>query len=258
MEYKSYEHIDAKREYENLAKEYADYEEDYDDNEYEFEFEFEIDSKYKSKYQSLRDQVINNLIVNDIKLEKCKKEDGKIDNKYKYKFDVNLGLILHTVLNITEREAADNAYWEFLHLKIFPDILIKRWGLSKERIIKGNKNMRLYFKSIWWYAHIGLYNSTFEDAQKILLNDCLDTDSIVSIVERTGKNGYNLIVLNAILRMMLKYPELNSIDKVVRKLMFLNTAQTQVIIPNFYKGNVFNYAEDLINKFLENENKKEE
>lgn len=253
MEYKNYEHIDAKKEYDKLVEKYTNY-----DEEYSGEYQFQIESKYNLKYKTLRDEVINKLISNNIKLEKNKNDEGKSESKYKYKFDVNLGLILHTVLNITEREASDNAYWEFLHLKIFPDILIKRWGLSKERIIKGSKDTRLYFKSIWWYAHIGLYNSTFEDAQKILLNDCLDTDSIVNIVERTGKNGYNLIVLNAILRMMLKYPELNSIDKVVRKLMFLNTAQTQVIVPNFYKNNVFDYAEDLIKKFLENERKKEE
>lgn len=239
MSYKEYEKIDAKSSYERLLENYKEWISNSDDD-----YVHKLDSNLVEKYKQLRECV----------LKRIKEENlyDLIENQNKvYKFDVQLGLILHEILDITEREATQNMYWEFLHLKVLPDVVMKRWDIekNKNRFVMEDKDTRIYFKAIWWYVHFLLVTGTsMEEAKEILLSDKLTTDTIVAVVERTGKSGYNYKTNAELLKAIVNSKE--KVTEFSRKVMYVNNAKTRSMIPAFSEGGEKEYAEKIVDEII--------
>jgi len=173
-------------------------------------------------------------------------EDSK--NKEDYIFDLRFGLELYNVLEeqfeITTRDASNDEVWIYLSMKVVPDIIYNRWGMSDTRFFKQSR--RIWLKTLWWYIHLS-WNGSIEETYNILKK--FTTDEIVQLVERSGPNGYRIDVTREIMKQF-GNRQLNSFDRnLFRKVMKLNTARVKIVEPALTSGGTKKYVEELINYF---------
>ena len=80
----------------------------------------------------------------------------------------------------------------------------------------------------------------------MLLSGNFSTDTVLNLVERTGRCGTNISVYRDI---MIRYAALeNVVDKDFRNVMKLNTAKAVVIEPVFSEGGVNGYVNSIFNE----------
>ena len=82
--------------------------------------------------------------------------------------------------------------------------------------------------------------------KEMLLSSNFTTDTILNLVERTGRSGTNISVYRYI---MTRYSTVNKAeDKDFRKIMKLNTAKAVVLEPAFCVGGVQGYVESIFSE----------
>ncbi len=170
-----------------------------------------------------------------------------------YKMDVCFGAALYLYLKqkpwFTDRLASDDGFWRFLSLRAIPDLVGERWGNTNADHYYTKPN-RIWLKTLWWYYYLS-FNKNVETTKEMLLSDSFSTDTILNLVERTGRWGTNILVYRSI---MGKYAALeNASSKVFRGVMKLNTAKAVVIEPVFSVGGVSGYVDSLFNELSLNE-----
>lgn len=168
------------------------------------------------------------------------------DNTLGYVFDVYFGASLYEYLRqkkwFTERLACDDGFWRYLSLKVVPDLVGMRWNNNNEDHYYA-KPSRIWLKAMWWYFHLSLKGADSSTTRDMLLSKNFSTDTILNLVERTGRYGTNVEVYRTI---MTHYSTLQvASDKAFRKVMKLNTAKTMVMEPVFYEDGVNGYVESL-------------
>ena len=95
---------------------------------------------------------------------------------------------------------------------------------------------------MWWYFYLS-FNHDVDTTKEMLLSEYFSTDTILNLVERTGRCGTNISVYRAIMN---KYAPLEDVvDKDFRNVMKLNTAKAVVIEPVFSEGGVSGYVDSL-------------
>lgn len=169
-----------------------------------------------------------------------------LDEVRSYEMDVYFGTALYAYLSrkpwFTERLAADDGFWRYLALKVVPNLVGSRWGNDNEEhyYTKPNRN---WLKAIWWYVHLSMKRGGLERTKSMLLSGGFSTDTILNLVERSGRHGTNVAVYRAI---MSKFA---SLDKPTmegfRRVMKLNTAKSVVIEPVFFTGGIEGYVSSL-------------
>lgn len=195
-------------------------------------------------YQTLRTAMISkyNEILNETELT----DEGLVKNKYA--FDVEIGALLYEVLEdfqITMYEINDIGVWRYLSLVVVPEITLIRFGVHADRFYTNPR--RLYLRTHWWYIYLS-FQETMEETKNYLKGNT--TDTVVQLVERAGRDGYNLELYREIIK---RYPEYRSltIEGLFRKVMKLNTSKILVVEPALYKGGVEAYVKDLYEYFDE-------
>ena len=145
--------------------------------------------------------------------------------------------------------ASDNGIWMYLCVNVVPNIIHKRWFNSqKEDSLADHvyaKPARNYLKSLWWYIYLSKQNSR-EDTFNILKFN--STDTIVSLVERTGQRGYEKEFSR---RIMQKFSVVNkNRADLFRSLMKLHHAKTMCIEPCLVEGGLDGYIEMLFDSVI--------
>lgn len=178
----------------------------------------------------------------------CKIENGEVLDKYK--FDCYFGLKLYEILsntsfNLKEHDASDDGIWRYLQLHVVPDIVKSRVGVNEDAFYK--KSNRLYLKRIWWYIHLSMYDNDLDKAREIVLNPMNNTDTILQLVDRCGRQGYRVDLYREIMYFKSK----NRVSgEEFRNILILNNAKVRVIDPYLVNGGIKQYVEKLFGDVL--------
>lgn len=165
-----------------------------------------------------------------------------------YSFDLKFGTSLYVYFNqldgFNESIASNYDFWRYLSIKVVPDIVEKRHGLVPAYYYE--KNVRIYLSTLWWFIHL-TYQGTI-DKTLVCLKE-LNTDYILQLVERPGKNGIYVDIMRCIIRKISKLPieirnqKLNGAN-LFRRIMIQNTAKFE----NYnlvFEGKVDEYVDGL-------------
>lgn len=171
-------------------------------------------------------------------------EERGYDNaeKLDYDFDVAYGFKLYEILNenvgFNNREASNNDFWNWLSVRVIPDVVHSRWGNSPEHYFQ--RPTRTWLKVIWWYIHI-CWDGSEEATYELIKNNT--TDTIQGLIERPGI-GYYVDVYHEIMKRYKDYQDRN----LFRRVMKLNTARLMTTSPELVDGGIEAYVEDLFKK----------
>lgn len=164
-------------------------------------------------------------------------------NVQDYRMDVCFGSALYDYFKgktwFTQRLASDDGFWRYLALRVIPDMVGQRWGFSNADHYY-SKPSRIWPKTLWWFIHLSLKGEGTESTKEMLLSGNFSTDTVLNLVERTGRCGTNIAVYREI---MTRYAALERVaDRDFRNIMKLNTAKAVVIEPVFCSGGVKGYV----------------
>lgn len=196
----------------------------------------------------------------DPEYESIRKDIGALYEKVKstndYQTDVAMGLELYNYFeNIEEfslRVVANDDFWRYLSVKVVPHIVADRWGEANDDHF-WKKGVRIWLRSIWWYVYLS-WGRTIEDTRSILLSPNFNTDTILNLVERSGRDGTFIKVYRLIMHYFSRLPK-QKIDSfkqstpgrtdLFRAIMVLHTARSVVIDPALYLGGEQEYVKSL-------------
>lgn len=147
--------------------------------------------------------------------------------------------------SISIYEASNNSFWTYVSTVIFPDIVFDRWFNRNQNSISydhyGQKSVRNYFRTLWWYIHLS-WLEDHEHTETIVKNNT--TDTILNLVERPGQ-GYMVELYRLIMK---KYVELNTNEKkgqLFRNVLKINNACLVTTNPFLYKDGLNGYVDNL-------------
>lgn len=177
----------------------------------------------------------------------------EIHNKYEglkdYKYDLEFGLSIYEYFNsknwFNENVASNYGFWRYLSIKVVPDIIVKRHGLVAAYYYE--KNVRIYLSTLWWYIHMS-YQGDMAMTKKCL--EPLNTDYILQLVERPGREGTYIDISREMMRLISQLPK-EVLNKKIgnanlfRRLLIQNTAKVNnfnLLLENDSKG----YVENLL------------
>lgn len=212
--------------------------------------------KLDKEYQKIRGVIVE-------KNSKIRKLYNNDDARNKYNWDLELGLFLYSYLNgndwFTERLAENDGFWRYLSIKVVPDVVGERWGNENEDHY-WKKASRNWLKVMWWYIHLSWQGNEYRTRQ-ILSSNRMNTDIILNLVERVGRDGTYVEAYRYIMyfyyaesdRQVLKYSNVlkNSKRSLFRSIMILHNSKCMVIEPGLYLGGEEGYVQNLFNEVLE-------
>ena len=172
----------------------------------------------------------------------------------KYEADIRMGMKIYEYFNhlpgFSMRYAANDDFWRYISIMVAPDIVAKRWGPDNEEHY-WKKGVRIWFRSIWWFIHLS-WQGDAETTMEMLHKGRFDTDTILNLEERTGREGTFVVVCRFIMNI---YSELSIEDinryssersgGLFRTVMKLHTAKMIVAEPALYEGGEYGYAKSL-------------
>lgn len=170
----------------------------------------------------------------DLKKEDIKTKAYDVD----YMFGIKIFKLLTQKYEMTENQAGNDDIWRYIQLKVCPQIIKYRYGIKEDRFY--NKSRRIWLKTLWWYVFLAWRNDE-QTTREILKNNT--TDTILNVIDRTGKYGYRRELYNEILYKKYLYKVIDR-DQ-FRKIMILNTMKLQVIDPYLVDGGIKEYVEEL-------------
>lgn len=159
-------------------------------------------------------------------------------NKDEYKTDLNYALNIYDYFNglewYNDSVASNYDFWTYICVKVVPDIIEDRHG--SERSYYYEKKVRMYIPTLWWYIHMA-YQGNREDTIKCL--ESLNTDYILQLVERPGRDGMYLNVSRLIMKYIGSLPKKELEKKIDNKNLL-----RRVLIQNTSKINNYNLSFD--------------
>lgn len=205
-----------------------------------FESEDNPEFKYDGKHSELRQRLL------DADSQASGENAENAGRRKDYLYDLNFGIKLYDILNayhFTTRDASNDDIWIFLSMRVVPDIVHRRWGLSESRFF--SQSRRIWLKTLWWYIHLSWAGSS-DETYNILKG--FTTDEIVQLVERSGPNGYRVDVTREIMKQCGER-EISRGNSLFRRVMKLNTARVKILEPQLVRGGTEKYVEELIGYF---------
>lgn len=193
-------------------------------------------------------------ISNKIKVEKFNWKGGAISKKLvrSYSYDLEFGLSLYELFKydekylITLKEAANPEFWSYLSIIVIPDLVSERWDLTNYARFYQQAS-RIWLYTLWWYIHLS-WQGDIDSTREILQNN--STDTIMNLVERVGRKGYNLEYSRLMMKehSLIKHETLPKDDRLIfRTLMISHNLLSQTIEPSLYKNGVEDYVTKVFN-----------
>lgn len=165
----------------------------------------------------------------------------------KARFDVEIGLKLFELTSsgkytILLRDASDNSIWWFISLFVVPDLVYYRWNFGKDEKKEHRlnadrffaKTRRIWLKSLWWYVFL---SSQYDENNNIDLVQTREmiiwssTDDILQLVDRAGLGYIPELTRSIMQQYFINREKGNKDDKLLRKIMKMNTARCKVQNP---------------------------
>lgn len=176
-----------------------------------------------------------------------------------YQMDINFGVRLYIYLSdkpwFNMRTAVDPGFWRYLSIVVVPDLIAARYGYSNEEHY-WKKSSRIWFRAIWWFVHIG-WQGNPEKTIELLTKKMFNTDTILNIVERTGRKGVDFNLYSTILKAYSMVEDSDFIGSniqtgsryidLLRAVMKLHTAKSLVLEPALCLGGTNGYVLSLFN-----------
>ena len=173
----------------------------------------------------------------------------------KYYVDVHFGMKMYHFLSeqswFNMRMAEKIDFWRYVAVCLIPDLVFKRWDNYDPIRYYENFN-RIWPSQIWWYIYL-TWTGSEEDTIKMLENSKFSTDTIMNLVDRSGRFGVNTDTTRFLMKYYSQIPnnqQKSFEDKhgdLFRAVMRLNTARLQVIEPDLFDGGCEGYVRSLFN-----------
>lgn len=226
-------------------------------------------SELPEEYKTLRKELVtayqeSKSLANDQSRDKSKLGYSIIGNKYRR--DVLFGIKVYSILKtrgMNVRYASNSRIWSYIAVKVIPDLVYDRYGeddYKKKHIFRLNKERyydnerRIFPLNLWWYIYLAMKKSGSEDDLEATANLLLNsgsTDTIVQIVERSGREGYRVDLSRELLEQYCGNSDYG--PDAFRKVMVLNSARTRMIEPKLRKGGYDKYVKELFDYFAKSE-----
>lgn len=205
-------------------------------------------------------------VLND-EYAQLRKEILEIYDRYKnfksYEFDYRFAVDFYILINgkkTFKTNITNYDFWRFICLDVAPEVINYRHPIddpykdsTKEYYY--NKNLRMYFPTLYWYVHLSWQN-TKEETLKALEDNT--TDTIMNLVERPGKKGLSIELFRKIMYYYYHVDKkernvINTIDNksysLFRKIMILHMSKSNTIIPDKYREGIDGYVRMLFSSF---------
>lgn len=173
-----------------------------------------------------------------------------------YELDCLLSLSFYEYISVqpwfNSRIASNEDFWRYVSMKIIPDVIGNRFeGLDKRHFY--SKGTRVYPYTLYWYTYLS-FQTSLECTKTMLQSPRFSTDTIVGLVERTGRSGTFITLYRHIMNYFANFYSTKKIDYIslFRSVMKLCMAKTQVIDPDLCQGGPKQYAENLVNECVLN------
>ena len=210
---------------------------------------YPIPPKLDGEYAVIRSEIMQlfHLVVKDAEAKRIKIQD--------YYTDVHFGMLLYIYLKKQDwfslRVAADDGFWRYLSLMVIPEAVATRWGKDNEDHY-WKLQRRIWPKQLWWYIHLS-WNFDEKITMRILESPNCSTDTILNLVERSGKKGTCIDAYRWIMyfysaipaKILSEYNKNREKDDLFRVVMKLNTARMLVAEPALCIGGFKGYANKL-------------
>lgn len=199
----------------------------------------------EANYKELREDVmrITENVLNE--LNSNIKNIGKLAYEFDYRFAIDFYSLLNEKYNFNNYLANNDNIWIYLSVIILPDLVFFRWGDSVDHIYK--RSSRIWLKSLWWYIFLA-WNDNKDKTIEVLKNN--NSDTLVQLVERTGKNGYRVELYKEILYKRTIYGIDRVNTEIFKKMMTINTARIKVVDPYLVNGGITAYVDELYKETL--------
>lgn len=172
-----------------------------------------------------------------------------------YKYDLLFGLALYEYLieefpvnnskdSINLRLFSDSEFWIYLSVIVIPDIVSERWSLDNHNRFFGTRN-RIWLFTIWWYIHLS-WQGNADETYEILKG--MSTDTILNLVDRTGRFGYNVELYREIMKEYSKVEVNQGYGMLFRKIMVTNQLWLETTEPSLHVNGVEAYVHDLFSE----------
>ena len=172
-----------------------------------------------------------------------------LDQNRKYQFDVELGLFLFELFwkqdGFYFGLGSDPDFWRYLTVCTAPEPVFWRWKTTRERYLTKTRN---YYRTLWWYVYLS-WQGSVEATRQVLLSPNFSTDTILNLVDRSGKKGFCLDVTRSLMNLFSILPsEMMTLPErdFFRTVMVLNTARMVVIDPTLTEDGAGGYVLSLL------------
>ena len=168
----------------------------------------------------------------------------------KYNLDANMSIWFYKYMNdktwFCDRLACDEDFWRYIAMNVIPEVITDRWTKSDRRHYY-SKGTRIYPYTLYWYAHLSLKSGNIDETKKLLASERLNTDCIVALVERTGRNGTCIELYRHIVDFFCNTDPSKKLDHIhLRRIMKLCMSRIPVMDPDLCPGGSKEYARKLV------------
>ena len=172
-----------------------------------------------------------------------------------YQLDVRLGIKLYNYFKECDwfnmRVASNTDFWRYLSICVVPNIVSERWPFDNEDHY-WKRPTRIWLRAIWWYIHLTWQDNEQKTMDLLLQPRNFSTDTILNLVERTGRMGTNIEVYRHLIYMYSQITESQYKDfyrrtgnDLFRSIMSLNTIRSLVVEPALCDGGIKGYVTEL-------------
>lgn len=171
-----------------------------------------------------------------------------------YELDCRLSVWFYNYVKMQSwmnmRVATTEDFWRYFAMVVVPDIITDRFAKSDKPDARHyySKGTRIYPYTLYWYACLS-WSKDEEATLKLLTQKGFNTDTIVGLVERTGRNGTPIELYRNIVHNFSEFAKTKSINHFTfRSIMKLCLAKITVVDPDLFEGGNKMYAFSLVSE----------
>lgn len=191
---------------------------------------------------------------------KSLKNEGKSEYELDYRLSVWFYMYLKHQRWFSLRLATTEDFWRYVAMIVIPDVITDRYSKSEKPDARHyySKGTRVYPYTLYWYTYLSWYKNE-ESTLAVLSQRGFNTDTIVGLVERTGRNGTPIELYRSIMYNFGELAKIKNINNITfRSVMKLCLAKIAVIDPDLYDGENDKYALSLVSECSKNASLREQ